>query len=191
VEASDTRPEGVGIVQLTTGLARSDEAAFCEFHARYFDRLYRFLLVVCRGQEDEAGEAVQQTFLRVARYARPFPSEEVFWSWLTTLARSSARDAGRKKRRYAALLQRLASPWWQSALISPGTEDSRLRELVAETLEELPAQERRLVIGKYLDGESVRELSSLTGLTEKAVEARLFRLRRNLRDRLLEKLRKP
>ena len=41
-------------------------------------------------------------------------------------------------------------------------------------------EERRLIEGKYLLGETVRELSAPTGLTEKAVEARLGRLRQHL-----------
>ena len=43
-----------GVAELTRRLAGHDEEAFREFHARYFDRLYQFLLVVARGQEHEA-----------------------------------------------------------------------------------------------------------------------------------------
>src|SRR5690348_2963141 len=44
------------ISSLTRRLASGDEEAFRRFHALYFDRLYRFLLVVSRGQEHEARE---------------------------------------------------------------------------------------------------------------------------------------
>jgi RNA polymerase sigma-70 factor (ECF subfamily) len=96
------------IAELTSRLAADDETAFRQFHARYFDRLYVFLLVVSRGNEDQAREALQQTMLRVARYARRFTSEEVFWSWLKALARNCARDAGRERTRYAALIERFS-----------------------------------------------------------------------------------
>ena len=65
-------PDASGIAALTRRLATGDEAAFREFHGRYFDRLYRFLLVVTRGQEHAAQDALQETMLRVARYAREF-----------------------------------------------------------------------------------------------------------------------
>src|SRR5262245_11289777 len=96
------------IAGLTRRLAARDEQAFTEFHGRYFDRLYRFLIVLTRGHEQEAEEALQQTLLRVIRYARPFDSEEAFWCWLKAIARSTVRDAGRKQQRYSALLQRFA-----------------------------------------------------------------------------------
>jgi DNA-directed RNA polymerase specialized sigma24 family protein len=46
-----------------------------------------------------------------------------------------------------------------------------------------------LIEGKYLDGQTVKELSALTGLTDKAVESRLGRLRRRVRELMLRKLR--
>jgi RNA polymerase sigma-70 factor (ECF subfamily) len=177
------------ITRLTTQLAAGDEAAFRDFHDRYFDRLYCFLLVVARGCEDEAQEALQQTLLRVVRYAKVFTSEDVFWSWLKALARSAARDAGRQRQRYTALLQRFSFFVQQREPEERCQgEDSVLHTLVEETMAALPLEERRLIEGKYLLGETVREISARTGLTEKAVEARLGRLRQHLRQRLLEKL---
>jgi RNA polymerase sigma-70 factor (ECF subfamily) len=176
------------ISELTARLKAGDETAFREFHARYFERLYCFLLVIARGHEDEAQEALQQTLLRVVRYARIFHSEEVFWSWLKALARSAARDAGRKQQRYIVLLQRFALFQWRYHEEQSSSEDNSLQELVHEILNELSVEERHLVEGKYLAGESVRELSARSGLTEKAVEARLSRLRQHLRERLLAKL---
>lgn len=173
---------------LTRGLARGDERAFRDFHERYFERLYQFLLVVARGQEDAAQEALQQTLLRVVRYAREFDSGEAFWCWLKVLARSAARDAGRKQHRYVALLQAFAGRRRvenEPAQIEEGGPQRALREC----LEELEPLDRRLIEGKYLDGLTVKELAVEAGLTEKAVESRLLRLRKHLREHTLEKLR--
>jgi RNA polymerase sigma-70 factor (ECF subfamily) len=184
------RPDTAGrVALLTRGLVAGDEAAFREFHDLYFDRLYQFLLVVARGREDEAQEALQLTFLRVLRYVRAFDSEGALWSWLRVLARSAARDAGRKQQRYFALLERFALQRLQAGNPPAFAEDDRLRGLLEESLEELEPGDRRLLESKYLDGATVRELSAEAGLTEKAVESRLVRLRRDLRRRLLGKLR--
>jgi RNA polymerase sigma factor (sigma-70 family) len=113
------------VVSLTSRLASGEEEAFREFHALYFDRLYQFLLVVARGQEHEAQEALQETMLRVARYARGFETEEAFWSWLKVVARSAARDAGRKQRRYLRLLQNFALHWQNHSVDRATIEDSK------------------------------------------------------------------
>jgi RNA polymerase sigma-70 factor (ECF subfamily) len=179
------------VAVLTRGLAAGDEAAFREFHELYFGRLYQFLLVVTHGQEESAREALQQTLLRVVRYARPFTSEEIFWSWLKVLARSAARDVGRKQRRYASLLQAFALWKHEASPPSPEERESPLVSALEEGLEELEPADRELLAGKYLEGASVKELSTRAGTTEKAVESRLLRLRRLLRERLLASLRSP
>jgi RNA polymerase sigma-70 factor, ECF subfamily len=174
---------------LTRSLAHGDEEAFRRFHNLYFDRLYQFLMVVTRGQEEQAREALQETLLRVVRYVRVFQSEEAFWDWLKVVARNAARDGGRKRRRYLALLQNFAG--WRDESEQPSAEDGQLQAVLLECLDELEPLDRQLVGGKYLDGSTVKELSGQTGLSEKAVESRLLRLRRLLRETILNKLRTP
>jgi RNA polymerase sigma-70 factor, ECF subfamily len=191
-EANARDASAPAIVTLTRRLAAGDETAFREFHALYFDRLYRFLLVVTRGQEHAAQDALQETLLRVVRYAREFESEEFFWSWLKAIARNAARDGGRKQRRYFSLLERFALRHSDGAAATKiATDDERLRSLLDEGLAELEPGDRRLIEGKYLYGATVLELAADTGLTEKAVESRLSRLRQQLGQVLLKKLRAP
>jgi RNA polymerase sigma-70 factor, ECF subfamily len=182
--------DATSVSGLTRRLARGDETAFREFHALYFERLYHFLLLVTHGQKHPAQDALQETLLRVARYAREFDDEEVFWCWLKAIARNAARDGGRKRRRYLALLDTFAflSPSPEPA--APA-EDNRLRELVDEGLGELDANDRLLLEQKYLRGATVADLATQTGSSEKAIESRLLRLRRQLAAVLLKKLGKP
>ncbi|HEY5912723.1 MAG TPA: sigma-70 family RNA polymerase sigma factor, partial [Verrucomicrobiae bacterium] len=114
--------------------------------------------------------------------------EEAFWCWLKVLARSAARDAGRKQHRYLALLESFASKWRADSEPSPMNEHS-LQAHLQEALEELCAADRQFIEGKYLKGLTVSELAANTGLTDKAVESRLLRLRHQLRQRTLERLR--
>ncbi len=184
--STESSPGSNQIAQLTARLKAGDEVAFREFHAEYFDRLYRFLLVATHGQEQEAQEALQQTFLRVVRYIRVFESEEVFWGWLKAVARSAARDGNRKQQRYFAMLQRFAiQPSRGERQID---EEDQLSGLLNESMTELPPDDRRLLEAKYVEGFSVRELSDQTGLTQKTIESRLDRLRRAIRERVLKRL---
>jgi RNA polymerase sigma-70 factor (ECF subfamily) len=184
-------PTDPGTALLTRRLAAGEEAAFREFHAAYFDRLYQFLLVVARGQEHAAREALQETLLRVARHARAFDREEVFWCWLKAVARNAARDGGRKRTRYAAVLERFAQETTVPAPMPSMVSDHLLGGALEECLDELEALDRQVLAGKYLEGASVLELARTTGLTEKAIESRLARLRRHVRERLLKKLQSP
>jgi RNA polymerase sigma-70 factor, ECF subfamily len=174
--------------ELTRRMAAGEEAAFREFHARYFDRLYQFVLVVARGNQQEAEEAVQDTLVRVARYVRMIENEETLWCWLKSVARSAARDAGRKQTRYARLLERFGWRWKTLGADSTPAADPGLTDLLEQGLGCLEADERRLIEGRYGQGATIRELAHQTGLSERAVESRLVRLRRHLREHLLRQL---
>ena len=176
------------VADLTRRMAATDEAAFREFHQHYFDRLLQFHLAVTQGREDEAKEAMQQTLLRVVRHIRVFEEEETFWCWLKAVARSAVRDASRKERRYVSLLLRFAQNSPVKEAEQP--EESQLRHALEEALGELGVEERRMFESKYLDGIKLKEIARADGLTEKAVEGRLARLKQRLRERLLQKLAK-
>jgi RNA polymerase sigma-70 factor, ECF subfamily len=172
-------------------MAQGDETAYRTFYDAYFDRLFRYLLVVTAGDEDAAREALQSALVRVVRHIKVFPNDDVFWSWLTVLARSTLSDQTRKRRRYLAFLDRFT---WQTQAprtvpIDPEVE-SRLDILLTESLEVLPSDERRLVEAKYFAGCSVRDLAGEFGLSEKAVESRLVRIRHKLRTAILEGLKR-
>jgi RNA polymerase sigma-70 factor (ECF subfamily) len=172
---------------LTRRLAEGDEAAFREFHAQYFDRLLRYHLLLARGDEHAARDALQETLTRVARKGRHFESEDAFWCWLAVIARSTAVDGGRRRQRYWATLKRYTLGWMQSSSSSPeeNHSDSGLLERLDQGLATLEPADRQLVEAKYLAGKSVREMS----VSEKAIESRLLRLRRQLRESILRDLR--
>jgi RNA polymerase sigma-70 factor (ECF subfamily) len=163
-----------------------DEDAFREFHARYFDPLYHFLLIVARGDAHAAQEALQETLLRVARRAREFDDEAAFWDWLKVVARNVARDGGRKRRRYLALLDRFG--FARDRIDTTPAGETDLRGLLDEAMAELAPDDRALLEGKYLRGATVLELAAETKATEKAVESKLSRVRRDLAERLRKKM---
>lgn len=177
------------IQALTQGLARGDEAAFREFFDAYFDRLLRYLLVVTGGDEHAAREALQLALVRVVRHAKPIESEEKFWSWLTVLARTARADESKKQRRWFAFLEKFSrQAETESQSDDNGSADEKLRALLKHNLSALPPEERELVEQKYFMRRSVREIAAAGGTTEKAVESRLSRIRKKLKDVILSSL---
>ena len=193
-EALDARSESPSraeladaeVARLTVRLKTGEEGAWREFHRDYFDRLLGYLFIVCRGDEEAAREALQAALVKIVRHVRRFDRAEVWWSWLTVVARSCVIDGVRRQSRYRALLDRfslfLATPDAPPA-------DEPLAEWLEECLAELPADERELLSAKYRDGESVAALAADSGCTEKAMESRLARLRQRVKSSLLKRLR--
>ena len=81
---------------LTRGIRAGNEAAFDAFYASYADRMYRYLLVAARGDEERARDVLQDALLRVIRYAQPIDTAEDLWRWLAALMRSALIDRARR-----------------------------------------------------------------------------------------------
>lgn len=176
------------LATLTTRMTRGDEAAYRTFYELYFHRLLRYLLVLTSGREDAAREALQLTLMRVVRHIRRFDAEEVFWSWLTVLARSSIVDEERKRKRYFGLLDRFVI-WTGRGHSGPSRDaNDTLLALLEQELALLPPDERALLQQKYFDGLAVKEIASQLQTTEKTIDSRLVRLRRKLKETVLTQL---
>jgi RNA polymerase sigma-70 factor (ECF subfamily) len=171
----------IDVGQLTAQMARGGEDAFREFYDRYFNRLLGYLLVLTRGHEDSAREALQSAMLRVVKHIRRFDSEETFWSWLTVLARTALVDQERKRNRYNAALERFAHEDASAA-------ESRLLDCLRQSVSMLPKEDIVLIEKKYFEEQSVAQIASAMDTTEKAIESRLTRIRQKLKKQTLELL---
>jgi RNA polymerase sigma-70 factor (ECF subfamily) len=159
------------------------------FYNAYFDRLWCYLLVVAAGNEDAAREALQAALIRVMRHIKVFHDESTFWSWLTVLARSAFSDETKKRRRYFSFLERFTM---HVDVENDGAKDDQadeqLKILLERQVASLPTDEQKLVGQKYFARRSVREIADEWQTTEKAVESKLSRVRRKLKDAVLEEL---
>lgn len=183
---SSSAPSASPLRVLTAGLAAGDDTAWAQFHRDYGPGLFRSLLARTRGDHDLASEALQQTYLRVARHARPCDSAAMFDSWLRTVARSALHDCFRRRQSFWAMLsRRKADP---SDQLFEETADEQLLQTLESVLATLGDEERALLEAKYFYGANVRALATRMSLSEKAVESRLTRARAELRERLLAAL---
>ncbi|HUZ06231.1 MAG TPA: sigma-70 family RNA polymerase sigma factor, partial [Candidatus Paceibacterota bacterium] len=171
---------------LTRAMSKGDEMAWRTFYDAYFDRLWHYLLVVAAGNEDTAREALQAALVRVTRHIKIFRDENIFWSWLTVLARTAFADETKKQRRYFSFLDRFAR---HAEVELDGANDNqadgRLQILLKQKIALLPPDEQKLVGQKYFAHRAVREIADELHTTEKAVESKLSRIRKKLKDAVL------
>jgi RNA polymerase sigma-70 factor, ECF subfamily len=174
------------VAAFTARLAAADDAAWTEAHRRYAPRLFRYLLVATRGDEQAAGDAMQGAFVRAVRHARVFETEEALWGWLTLLARHALADARRSAGRWRAFLAVFTRA---TPARAPRCESDPLPEVLDTAMASLPDADRSLLEQKYFSASSVRELAIDAGVSEKAIESRLTRARQRLRQSILLLLR--
>lgn len=184
--ASDSPPSALHA--LTTGLARGDDAAWVEFHRDYGPGIFRRLLAQTRGDHDLASEALQQSYLRIARHARSCDSAPMFTGWLRVVTRSALNDCRRRRRTFWDLLRNRDAATDELSAAADTADDLALSASLDTALAQLSAADRTLLEQKYFSGTAVRVLAEQLNLTPKAVESRLTRARAELRRHLLAAL---
>lgn len=174
------------VAAFTGRLAAAEDAAWTEAHRRYAPRLFRYLIVAARGDEQAAQDALQGTFVRAVRNARVFQTEEALWGWLTLLARHALADLRRSTGRWRAFLARFTTA---ASPTEPFCESDPLPVMLDSALAALSEADRSLLEQKYYTAASVRDLAAAAGVSEKTIESRLTRARERLRQTLLLHLR--
>jgi RNA polymerase sigma-70 factor (ECF subfamily) len=164
---------------LAAGIARGDEQSFRALYDRYHSRLFRLALVLGRGDESLAQDLVQSVFVTAARKLRRVETEEHLWNWLARVARQQFAKTLRKRRRDPALAN--AETLTDDCLAS-AEPDSFLEEALDRALQQLDADDRRLLETFYFDRRSQKELAEQLGTTPKGVSGRLERAREKLRS---------
>jgi RNA polymerase sigma-70 factor (ECF subfamily) len=170
---------------LTTALARGNDAAWEQFHREFGPGIFRQLLAVTRGDHYLASEALQQTYLRIARHVRPCASEAEFGAWLRVVARTALSDCRRRRQSFWQLLHRRRN---EPDLPNLEAEDERLLVALDAALAGLAPADRSLLEAKYLAGAAVQTIAAGLGISPKAAESRLTRARAELRRLLLAAL---
>ncbi len=188
-QVSGAGPEAVpaapDILTLTRAVKRGDAEAFARFYDLYSFRLYKFLLVLAHGDENEAREACQAAFIKLAKRCEVFDDERRLWAWLCVLAKNTFLDQCRRRQhlnRFVSLDELAVEP------ASGLNAENQLRRILRETLAILPPDERELLHAAYVDKRPLSELAEEAGLTYKALESRLGRLRQKLKEQLLKDL---
>lgn len=166
------------VAALTTAIARGDEAAFNVFYREYSPRIYRFMVVVSRGDEAVCRDLHQTVMIKAARKLKVFREEAQLWAWLTTVARNEWKDLCRKRARES---QRFAADIADATIeVSAPTPESL--PVLNEALCSLSVADRELVESFYLDELSQAELARRSGRTVKAVQCALARIRARMKN---------
>ncbi|MDQ8205313.1 sigma-70 family RNA polymerase sigma factor [Pelagicoccus sp. SDUM812003] len=178
--AKDPSP-ALDVSQLTSAMSKLDEAAYRDFFQNYYRRLRSYLQAVAGGDERHVEDALQISFSKIARNVRRFETESAFWNWLSQICRNTLIDIYRKEGTQIRTRNALEETEEKTNPKPANTPSTRL-ETLARSLERLPAEDQALVRLKYFDQLTHAEIATQMGTTEKAIESKLSRIRRKLRQ---------
>jgi RNA polymerase sigma factor (sigma-70 family) len=178
--------ESAALRELTAAIRRGDEAAFTRFYELYSFRLYKYLLVIAKGDELEAREVLQTVVLKFAARMEVFDEERRLWGWMCRLGRNAFIDRYRTRQRDGrhVPLEELRPNQHDDS-----SAENRLAQSLEAALGGFSPEEAELLRATYIDERPLRELAEEAGQSYKALESRLGRLRKKLKESMLNHLR--
>ena len=166
--------------------------ALVERHSRSVFRLaYRMT-----GNEQDAEDVVQETFLRAYKQLHRYEARASFGTWLYRIASNYSLDLMRSRARHPQVaIEESAAPGTDAlgavASDAPGPDrllfGDEVQRAVAATLKGLSQQERTAFVLRHFEGQSIEEIGSSLGLSGNATKHSIFRAVQKLR-RALEPL---
>ena len=183
--AEENDPDFACMVRLKEG----DDLALNELMERWQKPLHSFILRYVGNHRDSI-ELAEETFVRVYQHRGRFNFKSKFSTWLLTIAANLCRHHARWRKRHptislddAASIDEVSEEsLFVSAEEIPSALASRteLAKLVKEEIEKLPHDLKTAVLLSAYDGLSYAEIGVILGCTPKAVETRLYRVRKLL-----------
>lgn len=182
---------------LIPAIAEGNERALRELMERHKDKVFRFAYRWVRNESD-AEEIAAETFVRVHRHAARYLPRAKVATWIYSITANLCRDHARKAWRRKVFT--LFSPARDDGSGGPSPEEripdprptadedllrSETTAHVLALVDSLPVKLKAPFVLHVIEEHSQRECAEILGITEKAVETRIYRARK----RILEDMR--
>lgn len=162
----------------------------------YETPLLRYVAGLIGSRYNEAQDVVQDVFLKLHKQIKPSGQVEIsnMRSWLYRVAHNLAMDYGRGRKRRRTLEEKaLSDPAVMDKVRGGKMEDARdiekkeVGKAALKAVETLPEEQKNVVLLKIIQGFTLKEISSMTGLKIGTVNYRLTQGLRTLATQLADR----
>jgi RNA polymerase sigma-70 factor (ECF subfamily) len=177
------------VADLVAAARDGDREAFDELvRATYMDTYT--LAFRLTGDEEDARDVVQESYLRAYRGLKRFRGDAQFSTWMYRITANCASTALGKRRRHRhdELSDDIAVDERVTVNPEARTDPAELRDRLQDALRELPPRLRAVVILRDIYDLPHEAIAAELGISESAAKVRLHRARRKLRDDVFPRL---
>jgi RNA polymerase sigma-70 factor (ECF subfamily) len=169
--------ENVPEERLLIEAAQQDPARFAELYEQNFDRVYAFIASRVRDR-DRAEEITSEVFHQALANLGRFEWRGVpFAAWLLRMAANAIND------RWRSLAREDELP--ADGIEAVGVERTiERRAMLAQLVNTLPEDQRMVVVKRFVEQRSIRDIAAELGRSEGAVKQLQFRALQSLKERV-------
>ena len=160
-----------------------EPAAFQELVSRYTNAVMA-LVMSHLGRTADVDDVAQEVFFQAYRSLPTLRAHDRFGPWLYGIGKRTCLNQLRQRKNREELLTELRGR------VDPDAEESSdlsghvdLRLDILDAVRSLPEIYREVILQRYIEEKSYGEIARFLGITESAVNVRLIKARRMMRDR--------
>jgi len=160
--------------------AQQDRGRFSELYEANFERVYAYVVRRVRDR-DEAQDITSDVFHLALKSLPRFEWRGVpFAAWLYRIAANEIADRSKRIAKRRAFFQESDA----GVTDAPSIDDAERRGRLFKLVERLPRDQSRVIVMRFAEDKSIREIATALGRSEGSVKQLQFRAMQNLRVRL-------
>jgi RNA polymerase sigma-70 factor (ECF subfamily) len=172
--------------ELIASVLRKDRKAAALLVAAHVDAVYSYVRSRLAPRTDLVDDVVQDVFLAALNGLATFRAQSALRTWLIGIARHKIEDVYRQRLRVSLPLDDLTAAG-EEPLADAMPEDERIDRTRAHTkarriLERMPERYGLVLLWRYWEQRSARDMAAAIGTTEKSVERILARARAHFKE---------
>jgi RNA polymerase sigma-70 factor (ECF subfamily) len=167
--------------ELIASVLRKDRKAAARLVAGHIDAVYGYARSRLTPRTDLVDDIVQDVFLAAFNGLATFQAQSSLRTWLLGIARHKIEDVYRQRLRASLPLDDLNEagdePLSNALPVDERIDRTRARLKARRILEQMPERYGLMLLWRYWEQRSAREMAAAIGTTEKSVERTLARAR--------------
>ncbi|WP_167618417.1 RNA polymerase sigma factor [Maribellus sediminis] len=174
--------------QLMAALINGDRLAFSELYERYNRRLFYFFYRMLGSDDDVANDFLQDLFLKIIQKPELYKPGHKFSGWIFSVAHNMCKNEYRRREvRKHVQAEENPDQYAHATYYETADEKENLIAEVFNELELLDESQRSILILKYKENFSLKEIAEILDLPVGTIKSRLHYARLELSKRIANK----
>ncbi|EOR27205.1 RNA polymerase sigma factor [Cytobacillus oceanisediminis] len=144
-----------------------------EIYELFFEKVYKTTFYILKNEE-LAKDATHDTFIKVLKNLGKINNHSKLSAWITTIATRTAIDIYNKNKRQSAQL------FEEENYVLNTYEFNYEKDEIEYYLANLPPEQKQVLILKYMDDLSEREIAKLLSIKLGTVKSRIYRAKQKM-----------
>ena len=163
--------------EIIASVISGDKEAYRHVVEKYKQRAYYIALGFVR-DPDTAMDISQMAFIKAYKNLKRFDLERPFFPWFYRILRNLSLDHIKRARRINEI------PLEDVQILSDEREDRDMKEALLKAIDELPVEQQEIILLRYFEGLSYKEIAETVGKPIGTVMSSLHYSKRKLKNTL-------